>query len=189
MAEIVADPNGQRNEQPEILPSTTERPDQTQDRTGPRPAAIRYPVLMGIRLARASLLAVALALAAGAACNKTPTTPSGGNVTGPPQGGSPVHYTAIGASDAVGVGGSVLCVPFTDCPNGTGYVAVIARELRAGGLTVSLMNLGIPGAVIGPDYRGGRICAGLDLRHLNTVESDSVGFDNWALLAKVGVNR
>jgi lysophospholipase L1-like esterase len=62
-----------------------------------------------------------------------------------------VGYTAIGSSDAAGVGGSVPCVPFTVCPDGTGYVPVVVRRLQAAGKTVTLMNLGIPGAVLGPD--------------------------------------
>jgi lysophospholipase L1-like esterase len=61
-----------------------------------------------------------------------------------------VSYTAIGASDASGYGGSVFCAPFTDCPNGTGYVQLIARRLQAAGKTVSLLNLGIPTAVLSP---------------------------------------
>jgi lysophospholipase L1-like esterase len=60
-----------------------------------------------------------------------------------------VFYTAVGASDAVGIGGSQLCVPFQQCPDGTSYVAIIARQL-ATGRTVTLTNLGVPGAVLGP---------------------------------------
>jgi lysophospholipase L1-like esterase len=62
-----------------------------------------------------------------------------------------VHYTAIGASDAIGYGASIPCLPFSPCPTGTGYVQTIARQLQGGGETVTLMNLGIPGAVLGPD--------------------------------------
>ena len=62
--------------------------------------------------------------AAAAACSKfsnsdTPAAPSG-----PPAAGSSIVYTAIGASDAAGVGSSAVCVPFTDCPGGMGYVPV-----------------------------------------------------------------
>jgi lysophospholipase L1-like esterase len=73
-----------------------------------------------------------------------PTSP-----TPPPAASTAVSYTAVGASDAVGVGGSHLCVPFSPCPDGTGYVAIIARQL-ASGRTVTLTNLGVPGAVLGP---------------------------------------
>jgi lysophospholipase L1-like esterase len=75
----------------------------------------------------------------------------GGNPAAPsamPDSSSSIAYTAVGASDAAGVGASVVCVPFTACPDGTGYVPVIARDLRAGGATVTLMNLGIPAAVL-----------------------------------------
>jgi lysophospholipase L1-like esterase len=82
------------------------------------------------------------------ACSKSagPTSPSG-----PPSAGSTVYYTAIGASDAIGYGSSVVCIPFAvDCQNGMGYIQVISRQLQAQGSTVHLSNLGIPGAVIGP---------------------------------------
>ncbi len=67
----------------------------------------------------------------------------------PPAAGAPVFYTAIGASDAMGVGGSVPCLPFTPCDGGTGYVPLIVRQLRAT-RAVTLLNLGIPGAVLSP---------------------------------------
>jgi lysophospholipase L1-like esterase len=89
------------------------------------------------------------------ACNKLfpdsdkgPTAPSG-----PPAAGSPIVYTAVGASDANGIGSSFPCVPFTDCPNGKGYVPVAAGTLKSQGFTVTLRNLGIPTAVIGPDFQ------------------------------------
>jgi lysophospholipase L1-like esterase len=62
-------------------------------------------------------------------------------------------YTAIGASDANGVGSSVPCVVFTDCPDGLGYVPVAVRQLRARGFVVNHLNLGIPTAVIGRDFQ------------------------------------
>ena len=80
--------------------------------------------------------------------DKSPTAPSG-----PPAGGSTIVYTAIGASDANGIGSSFPCVPFTDCPNGKGYVPVAAGTLKSQGFTVTLRNLGIPTAVIGPDFQ------------------------------------
>jgi len=83
----------------------------------------------------------------------------------PPPPGSSLVYAAVGASDASGVGSSVECVPFTDCPSGMGYVQVAARQLKTQGFTVSLLNLGIPTAVIGPDFQAlgisnGRFIAG-----------------------------
>jgi lysophospholipase L1-like esterase len=78
---------------------------------------------------------------------------SPGTPPSPPPPNSPVVYTAIGASDAMGVGGSVPCLPFTDCPNGTGYVPRVARELEADGHATTLRNFGIPGAVLSPSIQ------------------------------------
>ena len=89
--------------------------------------------------------AVAALLALGTACNKTdgPTSPS---PIGPNQ---PLYYTAIGASDGIGFGGSSPCVPLVlDCPNGTGYVQTLVRRLKEGGREVSQRNLSIPGSVL-----------------------------------------
>ena len=72
----------------------------------------------------------------------SPTAP-----TGPLPAGSSVVYSAVGASDVMGIGSSSPCFVFEDC-NGTGYVWVAARQLRASGHTVSVGNLGIPAAVI-----------------------------------------
>jgi lysophospholipase L1-like esterase len=90
----------------------------------------------------ASLLFVSLTCWA-CAKSSSPTEPS-------PNPTNVVSYTAVGASDAIGYGSSVLCLPFTDCPNGMGYVQVIARRLQAAGNTVTLLNLGIPTAVLSP---------------------------------------
>jgi lysophospholipase L1-like esterase len=76
----------------------------------------------------------------------SPTAPS--TVT-PPAATLPVYYSAIGASDAAGVGSTTPCVPFTACPDGTGYVPQLARQLQ-GSREVTVMNLGIPAAVLGP---------------------------------------
>ncbi len=71
-----------------------------------------------------------------------------------------VAYTAIGASDAVGYGASKPCTtavpPDIADPTclgitGTGYVPVLARRLVTAGDTVTLDDLGISGAVLGPD--------------------------------------
>jgi lysophospholipase L1-like esterase len=61
-----------------------------------------------------------------------------------------VRYTAVGASDAVGVGSSAPCLPFSACPDGMGYVPRVARGLRADGRDVTLTNLGVPGQVMTP---------------------------------------
>lgn len=92
-------------------------------------------------LTTAALLAV---IALGAACSQadTPTTPS------PTDLNQAVYYTAVGASDGIGFGGSSPCLPFADCPAGTGYVQTLRRRLAEGGRTVQHQNLSIPGAVL-----------------------------------------
>ena len=86
-----------------------------------------------------------LGLALLGGCNKS-STDDGDGGAGP----SPAapHYTALGASDAVGVGASVPCLPFTDCPGGTGYVPRILRALRESAGSTALTNIGLPGAVM-----------------------------------------
>jgi len=90
----------------------------------------------------ASLAVVAIACGRG---GDSPSAPS--PVPGPPAASASVFYTAIGASDANGIGGSVPCAPFTTCENGTGYVPVLARSLRTG-RDVTVRNLGLPGAFL-----------------------------------------
>ncbi len=89
----------------------------------------------------AGLLAL---LTSGIACSKaeSPTSPT------PPDG--PLFYTAIGASDGIGFGSSAFCIPFTDCPDGLGYVQILRRRLRDTGRTVDHQNLSIPGSVLSP---------------------------------------
>ena len=96
------------------------------------------------------LLAVPLfAVLLTAACGKLGGTGSGSPTapSGPPAAGSSLVYSAVGASDVMGVGSSSPCFIFEDC-NGTGYVWVAARQLRGKGYTVSVGSLGIPAAVI-----------------------------------------
>ena len=90
-------------------------------------------------------LAIALAgtIACGGGGSNSPTGP------GPtPQPNSNVVYTAIGASDAIGFGSSAVCIPYTECPDGRGYVQVATRDLKARGFTVTLTNLGFPALVL-----------------------------------------
>jgi hypothetical protein len=51
------------------------------------------------------------------------------------------------------IGSSVVCLPYTDCPNGTGYAFVAARELRGRGFTVNVTNMGIPTGVISRTFQ------------------------------------
>jgi lysophospholipase L1-like esterase len=101
---------------------------------------------------RISLAAILLAVSLGATgCNNGddgPTAPSG-----PPPAGSTIHYTPVGASDVTGVGSTVPCFPYTDCPNGTGYAFVAARQLRAQNYTVTVTNNGMPTAVISRGFQ------------------------------------
>lgn len=78
----------------------------------------------------------------GAGCKSGPTGPTPANE---------VSYSAIGASDGVGFGGSVPCLPFDgNCPAGTGYVYLLKRRLQSDGKTVTLTNVSLPGAVLSP---------------------------------------
>jgi lysophospholipase L1-like esterase len=78
--------------------------------------------------------------------DESPTAPS---APAAPAANAPVRYTAIGASDAIGVGASVACLPFTPCENGTGYVPLLSRRVSAS-REVTLTNLGIPASVLSP---------------------------------------
>ncbi|MGH9146604.1 MAG: SGNH/GDSL hydrolase family protein [Vicinamibacterales bacterium] len=91
---------------------------------------------------------LALALTASACSEKNPAGPSGF-----PTPNSAIVYTALGASDANGVGSSVECFPFSECANGMGYVPVARRQLQGQGFTVNLRNMGIPAAVISPEFQ------------------------------------
>ena len=86
------------------------------------------------------VLLVALTTLAGCDVLKSPTTP--------PLPNGAVRYSAVGASDAIGYGGSIACLPFSACPDGTGYVQIVTRRLKAAHADFDSSNLGIPGAVI-----------------------------------------
>ncbi len=79
--------------------------------------------------------------------NDSPTQPT------PPANPNEVFYAAIGASDGIGFGGTVPCLPFADCPDGTGYIQLTARRLKADGKIVSLTNLSLPGYVLSRDIQ------------------------------------
>ena len=83
-------------------------------------------------------------VALGTACNKA-DSPTSASPSGP---STPIFYTAIGASDGIGFGGSSPCLPFADCPTGTGYVQTLRRRLAEGGRTVAHQNLSLPGSVL-----------------------------------------
>lgn len=101
--------------------------------------------MKSFKTAFAAVVVMSFALLA-SACGASPTEP------GPGAGGTTaeIYYTAVGASDAIAIGASVPCLPFIDCPSGTGYVQVLNRQLASDGRKVTLLNLGIPGAVLSP---------------------------------------
>jgi lysophospholipase L1-like esterase len=86
-----------------------------------------------------------LTLSACSSNSDPPTTPTPGSPSPPTQS---ISYTAIGASDGIGFGGSAPCVPLAACPNGTGYVQRVHRRLSENGASVSHLNLSLPGAVM-----------------------------------------
>ena len=80
--------------------------------------------------------------------DEDPTAPS------PVTRGTPIRYTAVGASDVVGWGSSSPCLAlFGDCPDSKGYVFVAAGRLRSDGYTVTVRNLGIPTATISARFQ------------------------------------
>jgi lysophospholipase L1-like esterase len=108
------------------------------------------------RLYSGFLIACAVAAGSLAACS--------GSSSSPPTAAAKqtlyVGYTAIGASDAVGYGASVPCteaspalVADPTCPEtgASGYVPDIRTDIAQYGFVASLQDLGISGAVIGPD--------------------------------------
>jgi lysophospholipase L1-like esterase len=95
------------------------------------------------------LASISAALLCGCDLIKKSESPTSPSAITPPAPAAAIHYTAIGASDANGVGSTVPCLPFTACEDGTGYVPVAARELRAS-REVTVMNLGIPASVLSP---------------------------------------
>jgi lysophospholipase L1-like esterase len=91
--------------------------------------------------------AVVLSLCSWACSSSSDSPDSPGSPTGPSATG-PISYTAIGASDGIGFGSSVPCVPFTECPDGRGYVQILRRDLIATGRAFSFRPLYLPGAVL-----------------------------------------
>jgi lysophospholipase L1-like esterase len=100
---------------------------------------------------RISIVASCIALLA--ACSKLGGDGNPNAPTPPPAPGSTIVYSAVGASDANGVGSSVACAPFTDCSNGMGYVPVTVRALRAQGFPVTHLNLGVATATISREFQ------------------------------------
>jgi len=81
---------------------------------------------------------------------------------------SPRYTLPLGGGFSVGVG-PVLAVVMADNGNDD-------------------KNLFGYGVAAGANFRKGMYYSGLDVRYLNTNERDHVQFENWALIAKVGIN-
>lgn len=77
-----------------------------------------------------------------------PTQPGGGSSTT-----GAVVYSALGASDANGVGSSAPCLPYADCPNGTGYVPQLVKRYKAAGRSITSQNLGVAGATLSKTFQ------------------------------------
>ena len=128
---------------------------------------------------------VLLSLLAIAGCDllksKSPSEPSALSDT--------VNYAALGASDTMGYGGSAVCFPLVDCTSGTGYVQRTFQRFKAAGKTVTLSNLGFPGAVLSPDLQAAGNTIGLDiLRNLLTDESGYVPRSTTLVTVFIGGN-
>lgn len=104
----------------------------------------------GLACARMAALAVAGVIGLAACSESGSRSPTDPTPIGP--GGEAAHYTALAASDGIGYGSSLPCVPFADCPDGLGYVQTIARRLRAS-REVRVTNLSLPAAVLSPDIQ------------------------------------
>jgi len=130
---------------------------------------------------RALPLLVSLLALAGCNLLKNPNEPSVPTDT--------VNYAALGASDTIGYGGSAPCLPFIECMTGTGYVQRTAQRLKATGKTVTLVNLGVPGAVLSPDVQtqGNTIGLGI-LRNLLDDESGYVPKNTTLVTVFIGGN-
>lgn len=118
----------------------------------------------------------------------TPTDPS----TPPPQqqpSGSAISYTAVGASDAIGYGSSAVCLPFAACPEGKGYVQLVRNRLKDSGKTVSFLNLGVPGGVLGPEIQtiGNQLGRGIATNFLDN-EAPFIATDSTLVTVFAGGN-
>ena len=100
---------------------------------------------------RAHAGAIALLIGLAACSSKKDDEGGTDNPNGPSGGSNTVYYSAISASDGTGFGSSSPCLPFADCPDGSGYVQRVVREMRNSGKTVNVLNLSVPGSVVGPE--------------------------------------
>lgn len=131
---------------------------------------------------RTLLVFGAVALCAGCSLFK-----SGNEPTDVPE--DTINYDALGASDTIGIGSSQPCMPFTECTTGPGYVQRVARRLQVPGKTVTLTNLGVPGAVLSPAVQTIGQAMGLDtLRNVLTDEAPYVRRASTLVTVFIGAN-
>jgi lysophospholipase L1-like esterase len=72
---------------------------------------------------------------------------------------------------------------------GTGYVPTVAQRFQSAGKTVTLVNLGVPGAVLSPDVQAMGNSIGLDiLRNLLDDESSYIPHDTTLVTVFIGAN-
>jgi lysophospholipase L1-like esterase len=101
---------------------------------------------LGMVKAHIWVVLLVASVAAVAGCEKKDGTPTGPSPVPAPN--SAITYSALGASDVMGVGSTSPCIFWDDCATGKGYVQVSGRELRSRGFTVDVRPLGLPGAVL-----------------------------------------
>jgi lysophospholipase L1-like esterase len=100
-----------------------------------------------------------------------------------------MHYEALGASDTIGIGSSQPCLPFVSCTAGPGYVQRVTRRFQSDGKTVTLNNLGVPGAVLSPEVQTLGNSLGLDIfRNLLNDEAPYVRRTSTLVTIFIGAN-
>lgn len=112
-----------------------------------------------------------------------------GSTVPTPLDGDVVNYEALGASDTIGYGSSQPCLPFTECTAGPGYVQRVARQFQGAGKTVTLNNLGVPGAVLSPAVQAIGQQVGTDtLRNVLSDEAPYVRRSSTLVTLFIGAN-
>lgn len=131
---------------------------------------------------RRAIVAMAVLAVTGCSMLKTSNEPT-------PLPDNTVNYEALGASDTIGYGSSQPCQPFTECTSGPGYVQRVTRRLQSEGKTVTLNNLGVPGAVLSPEVQAIGQSLGLDtLRNVLSDEAPYVRRSSTMVTLFIGAN-
>lgn len=118
------------------------------------------------RFRYAVLVTTAMAAAACSGNDESPTSPTPDSNT--------IVYTALGASDGMGVGGSIVCgLGDSGCENGTGYAQTIRRRWVTDGRMVTYSNLSVPGSVLSQTFADLAVSLG---RSAPVIMSRATGF-------------